>query len=52
MARKSGIDDGHNVVGCRAKLMGERLRPELRITAQSASPAIASQWFRRASQTA
>ena len=27
MARKSGIDDSRNIVGYRAKLMGEHLRP-------------------------
>ena len=48
LARKSGIDDSHNVVGCRAKLMRERLRPERRITAHSLGPAIASPLLHRA----
>jgi hypothetical protein len=44
IGRKSDIDDKHILVGCRAKLMGERLRPERRIMAHSLSPAIASPW--------
>jgi hypothetical protein len=52
MARKSSFDDSHDIVGCRAKLMGDLLRPERRITAHSPSPAIASPWFRRAVHTA
>jgi hypothetical protein len=51
IGRKSGIDNSHNVVGYRAQFMGERLRPECRITAHSPSPAIASPWFHRVVHT-